>query len=153
VLQNDDRTPLTTGPCLAISGEQPLSEDLLKYTPKGGRGELPVTAAVNVATDQDESEADRKLKAHSPSEHVHLDLVTLKGELKIRNFEKTPAEVIITANVPGKPLSASDAGRLASDPTKLTLTERAGTVRWRVELKSGETKTLTYTYERYVKSN
>jgi len=28
-----------------------------------------------------------------------------------------------------------------------------GTVRWRVELKPGETKNLTYTYERYVRSN
>ena len=48
VLHNQTDTAWTTGPCLALSAERPLSEDLLKYTPKGGRGELPVAAAEQV---------------------------------------------------------------------------------------------------------
>ena len=44
VLHNDTDTAWTTGPCLATSGDQPLSEDLLKYTPRGGNCEIPVTA-------------------------------------------------------------------------------------------------------------
>ena len=153
LLQNDNATALTTGPCLAVSGEQPLSEDLLKYTPKGGKAEVPVTAAVNVATDRVESEADRRLKAHSPSDRVFLDLVTLKGELKVRNFEPRPVEIEINVRVPGRPLGASDDGVTAINPEKLSLKEREGTVRWRLTLKSGESRTLTYQYERYVPSN
>jgi hypothetical protein len=152
-IQNDDATALTTGPCLAVSAEQPLSEDLLKYTPKGGRAELPVTTAVNVATEQSESEADRRLKAHSPSQNNFLDLVTLKGQLKLRNFEPRPVEVIVSVRVPGRPLSASDGGATSIDPTKLSLREREGTVRWRLTLERAETKTLEYQYERYVPSN
>jgi hypothetical protein len=152
-IQNDDTGALTTGPCLAISGNQPLSEDLLKYVPKNGKGHFPVTTAVNVVTDTIETEADRKLKAYSPSEKVNLDLVTIKGELRLRNFENSPAAVQISTRVVGKPLTASDKGIMAADPTKLTLREREGTIRWSVDLKPGESKSLTYEYERYVPSN
>ena len=153
VLQNDNATALTTGPCLAVSADRPLSEDLLKYTPKAGRAEVPVTAAMNVATEKTESEINRQLKAHSPSQNVFLDLVTLKGELKVRNFEARPVEIVISARVPGRPLVASDQGAAATNPDKLSLREREGTVSWRLKLAAGESKTLTYQYERYVASN
>ena len=152
VLHNDTDTAWTTGPCLAVSGDRPLSEDLLKYTPRGGRCELPVTAAVNIANDQSESEVDRKLRAHSPSDRVFLDLVTLQGELKLRNYEKTPVEVLVSSTVAGKPVTVGEEGSMSINPHKLTLSEREGTFRWRVQLKPGEGKTLTYRYERFVPS-
>lgn len=153
VLRNTTDTPWTTGPCLAISGEHPLTEDLLKYTPKAGHGELPVTTAVNVAHEKTERETDRKLKAHSPSHNVFFDLVTLDGKLTLRNFEKRAVEVAITNPVPGKPISADADGAVSIDATKLKLLEREGSVSWRVKLEPGETKTLGYQYERYVPSN
>ena len=48
VLFNDTDAPFTTGPFVATSGSRPLAQDLLKYTPKNGQCELPLTAAVNV---------------------------------------------------------------------------------------------------------
>jgi hypothetical protein len=152
VLNNQTDTAWTTGPCLALSAERPLSEDLLKYTPKGGRGELPVTAAINIAHEKSESEIDRKLKAHSPANEVYLDLVTLEGKLQIRNYEKRTVELIITTPIPGKPITASAGGTISVDPSKLQLLERSGSVRWTLELKPDEEKTLTYQYERYVPS-
>jgi hypothetical protein len=152
VLRNQTDTAWTTGPCLAVNQGNPLSEDLLKYVPKDGRGEIPVTAAINVAQEQKEFEVDRKLKAHEPASGFYVDLVTLQGELKIRNFEKTVVNVAIASKVPGKPLSASDEGTVSLDTTKLQLLERAGSIQWQVKIESGETKTLTYKYERYVPS-
>jgi hypothetical protein len=152
VLHNQTDTAWTTGPCLAVSQGSPLSEDLLKYVPKEGQGELPVTTAINVAQDQKESEVDRKLKAHEPSHQFFVDLVTLEGELKMRNFEKTAITVIVTAPVAGKPLSASHDGIVSLKTTKLQLLERAGTVQWKLSLEPGETKAVTYRYERYVPS-
>lgn len=152
VLHNGTDTAWTTGPYLAVSHGRPLSEDLLKYTPKGGKCEITVTAAVNIAHDKSESEIDRKLKAHSPSSNRYLDLVTLEGVLKLHNFEKKTVDVIIVVSVPGKPVSASKGGLVQADPTKLKLTERRGSVRWEIKLEPGENKTLTYKYERYVPS-
>jgi hypothetical protein len=153
LLANDSGTAWTTCPCLAVSGDHPLSEDLLRYTPQGGRGELAVTAAVNISHDRSEAEVARQLKAHSPAENMQLDLVTLEGTLKLRNFEPRAVEIELSIPVPGKPTKASADGSLAADPTKLKLTERSGTVRWRVRLEPGETKSLSYRYDRYVPSN
>jgi hypothetical protein len=152
VLHNDTDTAWTTGPCLAVSEQRPLSEDLLKYTPKAGRAELPVTAAINISHHRSEAEIDRRLKAHSPAADVHLDLVTLEGTLKLHNFETRDTQIVISADVPGKPLSASDDGETSIDSTKLQLLQRAGSIRWRLALEPGEKKTLTYRYERYVPS-
>jgi len=151
-LHNQTDTAWTTGPCLAVSAERPLSEDLLRYTPKGGDCQIPVTAAVNIAHDKSESETDRKLKTYSPAHDFYLDLVTVEGTLKLRNFEKVDVEITIVADIPGKPLSASDDGIVRVDTTKLKVLERCGSIQWHVTLEPGETKTLTYTYERYVPS-
>lgn len=153
LLANESGTAWTTGPCLAVSGANPLSEDLLRYTPRGGKGDLPVTAAVNIAHEKSEVEIDRRLKAHSPAEHVHLDLVTLEGTLKLRNFETRNVEIQLTVLVAGKPIKASGDDSLATDPTQLKLTDRSGTLNWTVKIAPGEEKTLTYRYERYVPSN
>ena len=153
VLKNDTDSAWTTGPALAVNNDQPLCEDLLKYTPRGGHCELPVTTSVNMAHEKSESETDRQLKAHEPSPDKFLDLVTLTGQLKLRNFEQREIELIVTDQAPGKPVSATDGGVLRSDPTHLQLLDRAGTVRWQIKLKPDETKVLEYKYERYVPSS
>jgi len=152
VLRNDTDTPWTTGPCLTTSEGNALSEDLLKYVPKGGKGEIPVTTAINIAHDQNEAEVDRKLKAHQPAGDFFLDLVTLDGELSLRNFGKKPSEVIVDLRLQGKPLTASDEAKIVLDTTNLKLAERTATVKWSVAVKPGESKTLSYRYERYVPS-
>ena len=153
VLHNATDTAWTTGPCLAISAERPLGEDLLRYVPRDGNGELPVTTAINIAEEKSERETDRKLKAYSPGNDVNFDLVTLEGTLKLRNFEKTEAQIAIHNPIPGKPLSADQGGVISVDPAKLRLLEREGTIRWQVKLAPGAQTTLTYQYERYVPSN
>lgn len=152
VLQNSTDTSWTTGPCVIVRGQQPLAEDILKYVPKGAAGEMPVTTAINVAHEKSESEAERKLKVHEPSKEFFLDLVTVKGKLQVKNFEKRAVTVVVTAPVLGKPLEASDNGQITVDTSKLQLMERSGSVQWTLKLEPDETKTVTYTYERYVPS-
>ncbi|HUT14218.1 MAG TPA: hypothetical protein VMY42_27280 [Thermoguttaceae bacterium] len=152
VLHNNTDTAWTTGPCLALSDDRPLSEDLLKYTPKGGNSELPVTAAINVAHEKIEREIDRKFKAHTPDDHVYLDLVTLEGKLLLRNYEKRSVTIVVENPIPGKPTEVTEKGSISVDPTQLQLLQRAGSIRWTVTLEPGEERTLVYQYERYVKS-
>ena len=152
VLHNDTDTSWTTGPYLAVNEGRPLSEDLLKYTPKGGRGEIPVTEAINIAHSKTETEIDRKIKAQNISGSYYLDLVTLAGKLTLRNYDTKTVEIAITAQVPGRPVSASDEGSIFTNPDKLQLTERSGSLSWRIKLAPGQTKTLSYKYERYVRT-
>lgn len=152
-LGNQTGTSWTTGPCLVMDDKGPLSEDLLRYTPAGGNAEIPVSQAINVASEATDRETDRKLKAYTPSDNNYfLDLVTLTGEVKLHNFEAHDADIFITVAMPGKPLSVSNEGVIRMDSSKLVLTQREGSVTWRLKLEKGETKTLTYTYERYVPS-
>ncbi len=120
--------------------------------PRGGVGELPVTTAINIAKNQNEKETSRQRKAYEISTDYNADLVMLEGELKLRNFEKKDAAVEVIMTLLGKPLTASDKGNIVPDTQNLKLLERTGTVTWQITLKPGETKTLTYTYERYVPS-
>lgn len=152
-LENNSTTPWTTGPCLAISGAQPLSEDVLKYTPVNGKGELTVTTAINISKNIKETEIDRKLKAHEPSTHVFLDLVTIEGTIKLKSFEKKPIDITINRRVVGKPVSTSDGGTITIDSNNLRLTERNGDLEWTLTMEPGKEYFLKYTYERYVPSN
>jgi uncharacterized protein Veg len=152
VLRNDTASAWTTGPCLGLENMHPITEDLLKYTPVGSSAELKVSSAINVRFGKQERETDRKLKAHSPGPNVFLDLVTLQGTLMLQNHEKQEATIVIVAPVPGNPVEASDKGDPRLDTSKLVLTDRQGTVTWTLKLKPGESKNLTYVYERYVPS-
>jgi len=152
VLHNDTGTAWTTGPCLVVSSQRPLSEDLLKYTPHGAKGEMPVTTAINIAHGKTESEHSRELKALSLHGHRHLDLVTLQGQLSLRNLEERVADIAISMPLQGRPTVASHDGKLSLDATQLQLTKRSGRISWRVVLRPGQTEVLSYSYERYVPS-
>ncbi len=151
-LQNNSSNAWTTGPCLALSQTQALSEDMLKYTPKGAVGEFQVTNAINVACDTTEEESDRDLKAHTPNSHEYLDRVTVDGSVTLKSFEKKPVEVDVGRPIQGKPLEADEGGKLRADASKLRLLERSGSIQWTLTLQPGESKTLTYRYERFVPS-
>lgn len=152
-LANGTATAWTTGPCLTLSQGHPLSEDVLKYTPRGGTGEVQVTTAINIAHSHSEQEADRKLKAHSPNAHHYFDLVTIAGKIRLRNFDKTPAELLVEHPIEGRPLETDHDGEIRIDATQLRLVERRGAVHWKLTLQPRQEVTLNYRYERYVPSN
>jgi len=152
VLKNETDTPWTTGPCLAISDNNALSEDLLKYVPKGGSGEFPITTAVNISHDEKESEVERKLKAYEPSRDFFVDMVILEGELKLHNLSNIPIQLDVNLPVQGKPTTASYDGNIILHSDNLKLLERSGNISWHLQLKPGEAKSLSYQYERYVPS-
>ena len=152
-LENNTSTAWTTGPCLALSEASPLSEDVLKYTPRGGHGELQVTTAINIAHSISEEEAERDLKAHSPRNNEFFDLVTIAGKIRLKNFEEKPVELAIDAPITGRPIEANQEGVIGIDATKLRLLERSGSIAWRLTLEPNEEVVLTYRYERYVPSN
>ncbi len=153
VLRNDSAEPWTTGPLIAMSNQQPLSEDLFKYVPAGGQGEFPLTEAVNITKKVTEVEGDRVLRAYQPNNHTSFDLVKLKGEIILRNFDKEEVRLQVSYPVQGKPTEATGDGKVQVGTEALQLTERRGTIDWDLRMKPGESITLGYSYERYVPSS
>lgn len=151
VLENNTDTSFTTGPCLVISDNRALSEDLLKYIPKGGTGEIPVTTAINIAKEQKEKETARALKSYNVDGYYY-DLVTLEGVLKLRNYDKKDAKITIAMKIVGEMISTSEDADIVLNTDNLKLMERTATAVWQVTLKPGDTKTFNYSYKRYVPS-
>jgi hypothetical protein len=151
-LRNDTPTAWTTGPVIATRDQRPLCQDTIKYTARGNEYDLPVTTAVNISTQAEESEIDRELKAHEPAHRVYLDKVIIEGKLTLRNFDQQAVKLDVRRDVPGLVLSSSDDGQAAQNVHELRLTERHGSVSWQLELKGGEKRELTYRYERFVAS-
>ena len=60
---------------------------------------VTVTTAINILQEQEEKEIDRQFKAQSVSGNVHLDLVKLEGELKIRNLDEQRDRFIIVFEI------------------------------------------------------
>lgn len=153
VLKNDSDSPWTTGSMMALTATQPLAEDLFKYVPAGGSGTFPVSEALNISKKISEVELERKLKEYSTSDRNTFDLVRLGGEILLQNYDKSDVHLVIDYPVPGKPIVASNGGTVETGTEKLALTERAGRIKWDLNLKPGESLTLKYEYERYVKTN
>lgn len=153
LLHNETDTAWTTGPALVLDKDRPLSEDLLRYTPRGATGEFPVTSAINIVSERRETETDREFKHFSLSDREHLDRVILEGRLTLRNYEAKAADLVIDNPVQGRPIEASDDGEIQVDTGNLRLVERRGSIRWRLKLEPGEREVLTYRYERFVPSN
>lgn len=150
-IHNETPTAWTTGPCIAISGSQALTEDTLKYTPKNSIGELALTESINIGQEHRQNETSRKIS----EQNLHgrsFDCVQLAGAVVVRNFEPRDAEIIISVPVEGKALTADQDGAILQDAGDLRLTSRKSSVTWKVKLPPGGTQELKYTYERYVES-
>lgn len=147
ILKNDTNWNWTTGSCIAVSDGRPIAQDVLKYVPAGSPGQLVLTESINFGQSHEKEEVSRETK---PLNGTTFNLVQLKGTIRVKNFESKEAEIEILCPVDGKALTASDDGKITLNAEDLRLTERKSQIQWRVKLGAGETKELTYTYERYV---
>jgi hypothetical protein len=147
-LENAGRVPWTTGPALLLRDDLPLGQDLLTYTPVGGRALLPVTVAVDVRTTYDEAETARTPNAYSWGGHSwsHIEK---RGTLTITNYRKEPARLRATLDVVGSAEGASDGGEVAGDSAD-DVNARSRVV-WEATLAPGATVTRTVSLAYYVR--
>ncbi len=149
-MENATDSAWTTGPALVMEGNHPLSEDLIRYTPRGATGEIIVTSAINVLGNREETELEREFKHHTIHSSRFLDRVVIRGTLTVKNFEERAVTIYIDNPVPGRPLTVSDDGSMHQNTEQLQLHQLSGSVRWELTLEPGEQKKLRYTYERFV---
>ena len=149
-LTNSSKYPWTTAPGMAISNGQPLSQDMLAYTPKGAKGDLKVTIATDIKADQSEVETGRvpdALKGYNWS----YTKVTSDGELTVKSFKTRPVTVTIKKTLIGEVVTASDDGKVQKVTKGLKAVNPTSVITWDVPLKPGEQKKVSYTYFTYVR--
>ena len=112
-LRNKSRLPLTTGPVMILQAGQLLAQDVLRYTPPGGKSEIPVNVAANVLSSQVKSELSRRARAKRIRYRWYTE-VHYKVDLKIVNHERKAVKIKIRKRITGCVTSAPGAKRRQS---------------------------------------
>lgn len=154
-LMNASQTPWTTGAALVMGGTKaiPIAQELLTYTPIGGKTLLPLTVAVDIRGKFDEEEISRRDVEFGGNTYK---LIRVKGTATLTSSRAEASEVRIRVDNGGRALSASDGGKIAIKPHRpedwggyrwdYRLNPHSQTT-WTFTLKPGESKTVTLEYE------
>ena len=153
---NDTKYPFTTGPALVVKkqgGTKPISQDRLNYTSINGHSFVKLTEAPDVRIKQAEKaieKVERSRKFSRGSSSYFYDLITVEGQVEVKNYKDKKIDLNIRRTIIGDLKSSSvkwlKAERIntSGDPNKLT------DVCWETSVKSGEELTITYSYQIYV---
>jgi hypothetical protein len=150
-LKNTTGMPWTTAPAISFRDWKPLGQDMLKFTGIGGEEVLRVTPATEVSGThklEEKSRVQEKLRRNGSD--YEYDLVTVEGTIKLRNVKKQPIELVLTRNLVGEVVSATDNGKIIKDGLNLQSINSNSVVKWSVSIPSGE-KIIKYVYKVYVR--
>ncbi len=156
-LANAGKSPWTTGAILMMQGALPIAQELLTYTSIGGKALVPVTVAVDVRAEHGEEEIERRVNAFNWNS-THYALVRKRGEVTITNRRPEPIALRTSLAVAGRVTAVSDDGRIVINDFRpgdwrndhYARINNHTDVTWELNLKPGETKTVTYEVQFYV---
>jgi hypothetical protein len=147
-VKNELDTPLTTGPVITMRDGQPLGQITLKYTPVGGRGKAYSSVASDVSTKKAEVEVERGAKeVYSARTYIP---VLMKGTLTVENHRADDIKIEIRRTVLGSVPEATDAGEVAQSETVGLNT--SSVIKWKITVPANSTKSVEYTYTKYVEA-
>ncbi len=127
-----------------------LAQEFVTYTPVAGEVDVRVTMATDLVVEADETELTRKhnaLKAYN----IYFDLVTARGELKVKNHKKKEVKIEVIKSFEGKTLSSEPRATTSRRTSDLATVNPYSIIKWDFSLKPGEEKALTYKYSTYVR--
>lgn len=149
-LTNGTEFPWTTASAFAVSGSKPLAQEVLDYTPRGTSSNLKLTIATDIKVNKREEEAARQRDVRI--RNSNYDLVTVKGELDIRNAKTKDVTVEIKKRLTGEVLETSHGGQVTKSAEGLRGVNSNALVSWEIPIKAGEEIKVTYTYKVYIHS-
>ncbi|MBN1184730.1 MAG: hypothetical protein JXB49_20755 [Bacteroidales bacterium] len=153
-LKNSSDKPWTTGTVLIMKGEgskaEPLSQDMLKYTPPKGESLVKITEATDVSVKDSEEEVKR-VEKQTRYNNYYYDLVTIDGEIVIRNYKNKEITLKIKRDIYGKLQESS----LEWESTKMPAAYNRGLdplnyVSWEITMKPSEERKIRYSYTIYI---
>jgi hypothetical protein len=154
-LNNETNYPWTTGAAMVVKDTEmpkPISQDQLNYTPINGNSFVKLTQAPDVKVKHAEKEIERIDRAmKNPAlQKYYLDLVTVEGKIKVKNYKSKKIDLNIRRTIIGQLLESSS-DWLKSDRVNRSSTQNTTTdVCWETTIKPGEELIITYTYKVYV---
>jgi hypothetical protein len=147
-LSNSTKYPWTTAPAFVVSGWRPLAQDTLNYTPKNAKTNLRLTVATDVKHERHEYEIDRQRDVKIYNHNY--DLVTVKGELSIKNHKNKEITMEIKKRLTGEATEVSQQGKMEKVAEGLRGVNQNSSIAWEILLKAGEEINVTYKYKVYI---
>jgi hypothetical protein len=147
-LSNSTKYPWTTAPAFVVSEWKPLAQDTINYTPKNAKTNLKLTVATDVKHDRHEFEMDRQRDVKIYNNNY--DLVTVKGELSIKNHKNNEITMEIKKRLTGEVTEASHNGKIDKVAEGLRGVNQNSSISWEIPLKAGEEINVTYKYKVYI---
>lgn len=150
-LKNQTGMPWTTAPAVSFREWKPIGQDMLSFTPIGGENILRVTPATEViGTHKLEEKSREQATLRYGGSNYTFDLVTIEGTINIRNIKKETVELVLTRNMVGETIAASDNGKISREGLNLQSVNPNSIIKWNLNIPSGE-KEIKYTYKVYVR--
>ena len=145
-LSNTLKLPWTTAPALVLSGQQPLAQEILDYTPAGAVTNLRLTVATDIRTQRQEQEVKRENDAVTINRTTY-SVVTVQGTLKLRNYKSKDVQMVVRREVAGEVLTTTPNAKVERTTEAIQTVNPTSKLTWEFPLKAGEEVTLTYRYK------
>lgn len=149
-IENNTGFPLTTASAEFVKDGIFVGQDVCYYTAPGEKADIKINRAMNIIAERNEYEVERQRNA-GEFYGWHFDLVTVEGELKIRNRTDKAITLEITKTLSGEVLSIEPSAEHEKIAKGLQRVNPRHNLVWTIELDAGESKTISYKYEVYVR--
>ncbi|MGE0433028.1 MAG: hypothetical protein AB7K09_01745 [Planctomycetota bacterium] len=157
-LTNNSGMPWTTGAALIMKEHVPLAQELLTYTSAGGKVEVPVTVAVDIRGDYDETETGREANALNWAGYSYAK-IRKHASVVVTNFRKEASTMRIRVRVGGQAENVSDEGKLTVGDFAASDWQDWGYAQpnphcdatWTFELAPGATKKLSFDFHYFTR--
>ncbi|MBN1342188.1 MAG: hypothetical protein JXQ73_05890 [Phycisphaerae bacterium] len=142
-LTNSSDKPWTTGPAMVLREGSILCQQMLKYTSRKNKVDLPITVATDVNAQRKEVETGREMNVRIG--HRQYTRVSLHGTLTITNFKQRVVKVFVTRRVRGTASQASGGGKIEMED--LDAHNPLSKITWELRIEPGKTATLEYDWQ------
>jgi len=160
LLTNNTNLPWTTGAVMIMQGSQPLSQELLTYTPPKDEVRVPVTVSVDTRGSLAEKEIGRELNAlkWDNSQYARIDK---ELKLDLCNNKSIEIEAEVTLRVGGKADKVSDDGQVTLGAFNQAdwvqyyghpAVNNSSSVTWKAKLKPGDNFEPIVNYHRFTRN-
>ncbi len=147
-ITNKTGAPLTEASVFVVNeNEDPIAQDKLNYTPVNEEASIKLSKAIDVSVKSKEEETGKDEKARKFNK-VTYDKVMLKGTVDIVNSLDKPITLTLKKALRGE-VTKNDGGTVTK-PGRFLDINPVSLIKWDVELKAGEKKTITYEYEVFI---
>jgi len=144
-LTNAAGVPLTTAPAQFVRNGQIVGQDLSHYTNPGSATTIRINRALGLVAEQAEIETSRERQAVRLHGNYY-DKVGIRGELKLRNLLGKSARLEVTKSLSGEVDATSDDPERTRTAKGLRAANSTHRLLWRLDLKAGEEKSISYEY-------